>query len=172
MKTPPLSLVLDTNCVLDLLLFRDANCQPIAHWLGTHQAQILVTSAMLEELRRVLTYADFALSAAQQQSIWARYAAMSVLLTPAEMPPLPPSLPRCRDPDDQGFIDLAAALASAAPGAPTKPGSVLLISRDKAVLRLRRALRRFAVTLLAPAELDAYWLAYQTLRQHSATTSP
>lgn len=172
MKTPPLSLVLDTNCVLDLLLFQDANCQPIAHWLGTHQAQILVTSAMLEELRRVLTYADFALSAAQQQSIWARYAAMSVLLAPAEMPPLPPSLPRCRDPDDQGFIDLAAALAATAPGAPTKPGSVLLISRDKAVLRLRRALQRVAVTLLAPAELDAYWLAYQALRQHSATTSP
>lgn len=172
MKTPPLSLVLDTNCVLDLLLFQDANCQPIAHWLGTHQAQILVTSAMLEELRRVLTYADFALSAAQQQSIWARYAAMSVLLAPAEMPPLPPSLPRCRDPDDQGFIDLAAALAATAPRAPIAASSVLLISRDKAVLRLRRALRRFAVTLLAPAELDAYWLAYQTLRQHSATTSP
>jgi predicted nucleic acid-binding protein len=172
LKTPPLSLVLDTNCVLDLLLFQDANCQPIAHWLGSHQAQILVTSAMLEELRRVLTYADFALSAAQQQSIWARYVAMSVLLTPAEMPPLPPSLPRCRDPDDQGFIDLAAALAATAPGAPTKPGSVLLISRDKAVLRLRRALQRVVVTLLAPAELDAYWLAYQTLRQHSATISP
>ena len=163
-------LVLDTNCVLDLLLFQDASCQPIDHWLGTHQAQIMVTSAMLEELRRVLTYADFALSTAQQQSIWARYAAMSVLLTPAEIPPLPLplSLPRCRDPDDQGFIDLAAALAATAPRAPIAASSVLLISRDKAVLRLRRALRRFAVTLLSPAEL----LAYQTLRQHSATTSP
>ena len=172
MKTPPLSLVLDTNCVLDLLLFQDASCQPIAHWLGTGQAQIMVTSAMLEELQRVLGYADFALSAAQQQSISARYAAMSVLLTPAEMPPLPLSLPRCRDPDDQGFIDLAAALAATAPRAPIAASSVLLISRDKAVLRLRRAMRRLAVTLLSPAELRTDLQAYQTLRQHSATTSP
>lgn len=163
-------LVLDTNCVLDLLLFQDASCQPIAHWLGTGQAQIMVTSAMLEELQRVLGYADFALSAAQQQSISARYAAMSVLLTPAEMPPLPLSLPRCRDPDDQGFIDLAAALAATA--AANAASSVLLISRDKAVLRLRRAMRRLAVTLLSPAELRADLQAYQTLRQHSATTSP
>lgn len=163
-------LVLDTNCVLDLLLFQDASCQPIAHWLGTGQAQIMVTSAMLEELQRVLGYADFALSAAQQQSISARYAAMSVLLTPAEMPPLPLSLPRCRDPDDQGFIDLAAALAATA--AANAASSVLLISRDKAVLRLRRAMRRLAVTLLSPAELRTDLQAYQTLRQHSATTSP
>ena len=165
-------LVLDTNCVLDLLLFQDASCRPIAHWLGTGQAQIMVTSAMLEELQRVLGYADFALSAAQQQSISARYAAMSVLLTPAEMPPLPLSLPRCRDPDDQGFIDMAAALAATAPRAPIAASSVLLISRDKAVLRLRRAMRRLAVTLLSPAELRADLQAYQTLRQHSATTSP
>jgi len=163
-------LVLDTNCVLDLLLFQDASCQPIAHWLGTGQAQIMVTSAMLEELRRVLSYADFALSAAQQQSIWARYAAMSVLLTPAEIPPLPLSLPRCRDPDDQGFLDLAAALAATA--AANAAGAVLLISRDKAVLRLRRAMRRLAVTLLSPAELRTDLQVYQTLRQHSATTSP
>ena len=165
-------LVLDTNCVLDLLLFQDASCQPIAHWLGTGQAQIMVTSAMLEELQRVLGYADFALSAAQQHSISARYAAMSVLLTPAEMPPLPLSLslPRCRDPDDQGFLDLAAALAATA--AANAAGAVLLISRDKAVLRLRRAMRRLAVTLLSPAELRTDLQAYQTLRQHSATTSP
>lgn len=166
----PLMLVLDTNCVLDLLLFQDARCQPIAHWLSTGQAQIMVTSAMLEELQRVLGYADFALSAAQQQSISARYAAMSVLLTPAEMPPLPLSLPRCRDPDDQGFLDLAAALAATAET--NAAGTVLLISRDKAVLRLRRAMRRLAVTLLSPAELRTDLQAYQTLRQHSATTSP
>ena len=42
----------------------------------------------------------------------------------------------------------------------------------KAVLRLRRAMRRLAVTLLSPAELRADLQAYQTLRQHSATTSP
>lgn len=170
MKTPPLILVLDTNCVLDLLLFQDASCQPIAHWLGTGQAQIMVTSAMLEELQRVLGYADFALSAAQQQSISERYAAMSVMLAPAEMPPLSLSVPRCRDPDDQGFLDLAAALAATADA--NAAGAVLLISRDKAVLRLRRAMRRLAVTLLSPAELRTDLQAYQTLRQHSATTSP
>lgn len=163
-------LVLDTNCVLDLLLFQDASCRPIAHWLGTGQAQIMVTSAMLEELQRVLGYAGFALSAAQQQSISARYAAMSVVLAPAQMPPLSLSVPRCRDPDDQGFLDLAAGLAATA--ATNAAGAVLLISRDKAVLRWRRAMRRLAVTLLSPAELRADVQAYQTLRQHSATTSP
>lgn len=86
------------------------------------------------------------------------------------MPPLSLSVPRCRDPDDQGFLDLAAALAATADT--NAAGTVLLISRDKAVLRLRRAMRRLAVTLLSPAELRTDLQAYQTLRQHSATTSP
>jgi predicted nucleic acid-binding protein len=48
---------------------------------------------------------------------------------------VPSGSPRCSDPDDQKFIDLALALQA------------LLLSKDHAVLRLRRALAARAVTV-------------------------
>ena len=50
----------------------------------------------------------------------------------------PPACPvRCSDPDDQGFIDLAVAHRA------------MLLSKDKAVLRLRRRLAPLAVPVQA-----------------------
>ena len=58
-------------------------------------------------------------------------------------PPAPDPAPiRCRDPDDQKFIDLALARSAA-----------WLFSRDKALLALARRARSRGVTICPPAAL-------------------
>jgi predicted nucleic acid-binding protein len=55
---------------------------------------------------------------------------------------LPPGFPRCRDRDDEIFI--ALAYHARADG---------LVTKDKAVLKLRRKVRKYDVSILALAEL-------------------
>ena len=117
-------LVLDTNVVLDLLHFDDAVAQPLRHALETGRVRCVATEATQAEWRRVLAYPEFGLDVAQQAALFARYQALSVRVNAADAVA---ELPRCSDPDDQKFIDLAAA--SAAQG---------LVSKDRAVLKLRR----------------------------------
>jgi predicted nucleic acid-binding protein len=62
--------------------------------------------------------------------------------------PAPGAPIRCTDPDDQKFIDLAAA----------HPGA-LLLSRDRAVLKLGAKLARLGVQVTTPAR----WAAARTL---------
>ena len=163
------ALVLDTNIVLDLLLFQNPQAQGLRQALDQQHLRWLATPPMREELARVLAYPKIAPGLTRLgHSLASLLAQWDALVSVVEVAPR--CAVRCRDPDDQGFIDLAAALAATA--AANAAGAVLLISRDKAVLRLRRAMRRLAVTLLSPAELRTDLQAYQTLRQHSATTSP
>ena len=61
--------------------------------------------------------------------IFSRYAAI--------VPPAPETRFRCKDPDDQKFIDLALAHQS------------VLLSKDKAVLRLRSRLQKEGVIVSA-----------------------
>ena len=117
-------LVLDTNVVLDLLHFDDAVAQPLRRALEAGRVGCVVTESTQAEWRRVLAYPEFGLDAAQQAALCAHYRALSVQVDAAEAIA---GLPRCSDPDDQKFIELAAA--SAAQG---------LVSRDRAVLKLRR----------------------------------
>ena len=133
-------LVLDTNVVLDLFVFDDAAARPLRAALDNGHARCGVSAATLEELRQVLTYPAFSLDAARQHAILARYAALAELCTAeAEM-----RLPRCRDPDDQKFLELAAA-----------SGAGVLVSKDRALLKLRR---RCPFRIALPGEASA-WLA-------------
>lgn len=116
--------VLDTNVVLDLLHFDDAEARPLRAALETGRVRCVVSDATLEEWRRVLAYPEFALAAARQETLFDRYRTLSIRLA-AGAPAA--GLPRCRDPDDQPFIELAAA-----------SGARLLVSRDRDLLALRR----------------------------------
>jgi predicted nucleic acid-binding protein len=90
-----------------------------------------VTEATLEELRRVLAYPAFRLDAAAQASLWVRYRALAHCV---DAPP-PGTLPRCRDADDQKFLELADA-----------ESADVLVSKDRALLGLRRRrLLRFRI---------------------------
>lgn len=134
--------VLDTNVVLDLLHFDDTLARPLRQALMEGRLCCVVTDATLDELQRVLAYPEFALDAEQQAALFARYQALSVRVeaegvkaglphkgTPIHygLKPVWSRMPRCSDPDDQKFIELAASSAAQA-----------LISKDRAVLKLRR----------------------------------
>ncbi|MCZ4314519.1 putative toxin-antitoxin system toxin component, PIN family [Comamonadaceae bacterium G21597-S1] len=128
--------VIDTNIVLDLLLFADASTAELQAALRSSRCTWLATAAMREELRRVLAYPALVTPMA------ARGCNPDVVLAGFDKAtmvcPVPPTCPiRCSDPDDQGFIDLAVAHRA------------MLLSKDKAVLRLRRRLAPLAVPVQA-----------------------
>lgn len=126
------ALVLDTNVVLDLLLFDDPSTAALRAALHSRQWDWLSTLPMRDELARVLAYpalaAPMAARACDAQVVLARFDLACSLQPVAAACPV-----RCSDPDDQCFIDLAVAHRA------------WLLSKDKAVLRLRRRLAALAV---------------------------
>ncbi|MGA9164282.1 MAG: putative toxin-antitoxin system toxin component, PIN family [Thiobacillus sp.] len=153
-------LVLDTNVVLDLLNFDDAAAQPLRDALIDGRVRCAVTDATFGEWQRVLGYPEFALDAVQRAALAARYRELSTLIamdtavsglphkgTPIHygLKPVWNRMPRCSDPDDQKFIELAATARAEA-----------LISKDRAVLKLRRRCAPW-FRVMTPAEA-AGWL--------------
>lgn len=131
------ALVLDTNVVLDWLVFRDAAARPLDAALRSGLWHWHATTAMRMELELVLTYSSLAPWSPQTEDVLATWATW-VRPIEARAPPLSSPL-RCTDPDDQKFIDLALQL-----------GDCTLLSRDRAVLKLARRARPFGLTILAP----------------------
>jgi putative PIN family toxin of toxin-antitoxin system len=135
-----MQLVLDTNIVLDLLVFGDPQVQPVSEGLAAGTLRWLATASMREELARVLAYPKLAPRVAHH-----RGTAEAVLsdfdrqVTIVEAPAKAPVT--CGDPDDQKFIDLAVAQRCA------------LLSKDYEVLRMRKRLAQLQV--LATATLLA-----------------
>ena len=131
---PPRAVVLDTNVVLDLLLFADPSTSHLQAALDSGQLTWLSTGAMREELARVLAYpalaAPLAARGLQGGGVLAGFDRACVLQLAAPACPV-----RCSDPDDQPFIDLAVA------------HQAWLLSKDKAVLHLRRRLASMAVSV-------------------------
>ena len=117
-------LVLDTNVVLDCLHFQDAAALPLWQGLNAGRCRCVADEYALAELRRVLAYPAFALDSLSQDAIWTRYREVA---EPFEVRGFCRKLPRCRDPDDQPFLVLAAAA-----------GAKLLVSKDRALLEMDR----------------------------------
>ncbi len=127
---PVRALVVDTNVALDLLVFADPGVAALRTLLQAGRLRWIATGPMRDELACVLAYPHIAARLAA-----AGLAAPGVLAAfDAQVQPVPEA-PRascvCRDADDQKFIDLAAAHAA------------VLLSKDGAVLRLRRRLQQF-----------------------------
>ncbi|HMN46023.1 MAG TPA: putative toxin-antitoxin system toxin component, PIN family [Povalibacter sp.] len=145
--TPP-RLVLDTNIVLDCFVFRDRAAHHLTTAIETRRAQALVHQHAIDELERVLSYPQCRLAAVEQRRILDRYLAAAIL---APMPDgfsreewlLPAGFPRCRDRDDQPFLALAYHARADA-----------LITKDRALLKLRRKARRFGVAIVPPLDLE------------------
>jgi putative PIN family toxin of toxin-antitoxin system len=129
-----LRLVLDTNVWLDLLVFNDPGVRAIRVAVDEGRAEILIDAACEAELERVLTY-EFgrhripADAAAQCRALCKRIGAA---LSEADLA----RLPRCADPDDQKFIEAAAAA-----------GADILVTKDRSLLEMRR---RLPFRVLAP----------------------
>lgn len=136
----PLRLVLDTNVVLDLLHFADPAAQPILAALETGGAICWVDEAGLAELTRVLTYPELKLSTESAIALLARYRQLARQAAPGLAPGV--GLPACRDRDDQKFLELASQV-----------GADILVSRDKALLRLCGA-RGLRFRILTPSKIQ------------------
>ncbi len=120
-------IILDTNIVLDLLVFHDTATPPLRDALNSGRLQWVATAPMRDELARVLAYpqiakrlAFYGLSA--EQVLQARDAQVQTVEVP------PKASVTCKDPDDQKFIDLAVAQRC------------LVLSKDHAVLCMAKRL--------------------------------
>ena len=141
--------VLDSNVWVDLLVFRDPHVEPIRAALASGAIAPVIRADCREELRRVLAYPQFARFAVDIDAALAevdRLTTLSAAPEPADAGAI--RLPKCRDTDDQKFIELAHFARA-----------VLLVSKDKAVLKLRSRLRRTSgVDVLTPLAFTG-WLA-------------
>lgn len=136
----PRWMVLDTNIVLDLFLFQDPRFQALRSLLDVGACAWVATPHMRNELERVLTYPHI-----QTKMEAYRIAAAEILqnfdrVARMWLSPSPKAAYTCKDADDQPFIDLACALATANPGQ-----KVHLMSKDKAVLSMRKRLEKLSV---------------------------
>lgn len=129
-------LVLDTNIVLDALVFRDPRTHALHHAVFGDAARPdvlwLATAPMREELARVLAYphiaARLAFHGLQAGQVLSQFDARVRIVPVASKAPV-----TCKDPDDQKFIDLAVSHGAS------------LLSKDKAVLCMRRRLMMLGV---------------------------
>lgn len=130
--------MLDTNVVLDMLVFEDATIGSLQVALRDRSVVWLVTGAMRLELARVLAYpviaTRLAASTRAAGDVLARFDQLSQWVPDALAAPV-----RCTDRDDQMFIDLAVAHRA------------FLLSKDRQVLRLRKRLALLGVTVQSAA---------------------
>ncbi|HZM44446.1 MAG TPA: putative toxin-antitoxin system toxin component, PIN family [Burkholderiales bacterium] len=125
----PLRLVLDTNVWLDWLVFDDPDVAPVKSAVAAGRAEVVVDRAVVAELERVLAYpfGPRTLSTAAQSKCMVECGRVAARYAGAEARVGPTRLPVCGDPDDQKFLDLAAAC-----------GARYLVTRDRDLLELVR----------------------------------
>ena len=134
------SAVLDSNAVLDWLLFGDSSMQPLGQAIYAGHCHWIVTPALREELEHVLARGLRSRPQADAKLLWETWQQLACPVEPPADAPPPPGL-RCTDGDDQKF--LAVALAHDARW---------LVSRDRALLKLRRRARERGLLILTPAQ--------------------
>ncbi len=130
----PRLIVLDTNIVLDVLIFNDTAAEPVRVGLRDGSLHWIATTPMRDELARVLDYPQIAKRVQFYQltteAVLEQFDALAQIVPVAAKAPV-----TCKDADDQKFIDLAVAHQS------------ILLSKDKAVLCMRK--RLLALNVLA-----------------------
>ena len=121
------AVVIDTNIVLDLLVFSDAASAHLKTALEARELDWLATPPMRDELARVLAYPQivprlnfYQLTA---EDVLAAFDQHTQIVQISPKSPV-----TCSDADDQKFIDLAVA------------HQALLLSKDQHVLSMRKRL--------------------------------
>lgn len=144
--------ILDTNALLDWRVFKDPAAAPVAEALTLGTLRWLASPAMETEWHQVWP-----------RSAFARWQPDPSLTTTvfdhAERVAEPPRGPlRCKDPDDQVFIDLALHV-----------GATWLFTKDAALLKLAGRARR--LTGLRVLSLQD-WVARHGARLHPLDATP
>lgn len=145
---PSLTFVFDTNVVVDWLVFDHPYLQAMRDAISDRRVEIVTNDLARAELQRVLGYPILRLSEDRKAHILSRY---DVLTRALPMPKdfgcdnllLPVGFPRCRDRDDDAFLALAYHARAA------------LVTRDRALLQLRKKMRRFDAAILDVQQMVA-----------------
>ena len=135
--------VLDTNVVLDWLVFRDPGCDMLRDALATGAVRWCASAAMRGELAHVLGRGVARAWEPDIAALLSQWDRSCTELTEPGPQRTSPCL-RCSDPDDQMFIDFGLA-----------HGARWLLSKDRAVLKLARRALPFGLDILTPATWSA-----------------
>lgn len=144
----PVAFVFDTNVVVDWLVFDHPYLRATREAVGDRRVEVIVNDLARAELLRVLGYPALKLNEDRRNAVLLRY---DELTRSPPMPTgfgrdnlmLPSSFPRCRDRDDDAFLALAYHVRAA------------LVTRDRALLKLRKRARRFDVAILDVQQMVA-----------------
>lgn len=121
--------MLDTNVWLDLLVFADPRTAALRAALEAGAVTAVVDAQCRDEWQRVLGYPVLRLEPARRDTLVAAFDALASPVPAKRAAGV--ALPRCRDPDDQKFLQLAHAC-----------GARWLLSRDRHLLSLAPRCRR------------------------------
>ncbi len=124
--------VLDTNILLDILVFDDQRAHPLRAALESNRIDAVATQKTFDEFLDVIGRPQFELDTAKQQLIGAQWKVWARMIPDQELSIAPW---KCKDRDDQVFINLAYSLRPAT-----------LLSKDKQVLKIaKRAIKESIV---------------------------
>lgn len=127
--------VIDTNVLLALSIFSDPVVAPLRTALAQGALQAVRSAATDAEWREVLARPGlFSVPPERQVALLADWEATALLVPVTEPVPF-----RCRDPLDQKFLELAVAARAR-----------WLVTRDKALLKLRRKARKLGLDIVTP----------------------
>lgn len=127
------TVILDTNILLDILVFDDQRAHPLRAALTNRELDALATQDTLDELADVIGRPQFSLNQQQQAEILLQWQSWSRMINQSDLQVAPW---KCKDRDDQIFINLAFSF---------KPST--LISKDKLVLKLANRAIKENVTI-------------------------
>jgi predicted nucleic acid-binding protein len=120
--------VLDTNILLDILVFDDERAHPLRAALSNQELDAVATQYTIEEFADVISRPQFSLDLQQQTDALMQWQSWARVVKDEDLVIAPW---KCKDRDDQVFINLAFSL---------KPAT--LISKDKMVLKIaKRAIK-------------------------------
>ena len=136
-RLPP-GVVLDTNAVLDWLLFANDNMLALGEAIQSGHVIWTTSPRMREELARTLTYPALACWNPDSERTLTFFDRWSVAHADPARTTSGPLV--CSDPDDQVFMDLALAIRAR-----------WLVTHDRALLKLGRAARTRGTSVIQPS---------------------
>ena len=134
--------VLDTNILLDIFVFNDKRALHLKEALFDKSIRFIASQKAIEEFADVISRPLFKLDKQTQAAILAQWQSIAEQQDDSNLAPAPW---KCKDPDDQIFLDLAYQL---------KP--TILISKDNAVLQI--ASRAASENILITSDYNAFRL--------------
>lgn len=141
--------VIDTNVCLDLFIYRDAAVEPLMRALQSGRVTAVTRTDCRDEWQRVLHYPQFELDAVRRRDACSSYDTWFHEYPP----PLQQrnvsidALPRCGDPDDQKFLELAL-----------QAGAGSLVTKDRMLLKLHRRTKRQGLFVIVTPATWIGWL--------------